>query len=595
MRFLVLVGVALVAPSLPAAPIPPEPVVVPLVVDVVRRPVDTWSQVLVYNGAQRGETIEVRDVRVIADGSVVAHARVDRSLPADPRYAELAATLERLPEEITERHRPRAFVPHDAPVFEGDEVLDRWRGAALLLDDLRRDYRTPGREPFVQVDLKVPMGRVFAAGSGAAEAGARAELLFEVVWRGSDGVERTTTARAEVRRLADRPAAPPELVAEAGGALTIHAGDLHVHSCHGEALGACPPSDNCAAESLQLFGSFTLDQLRSQYEALAVDWFTATDHSYCINDDAEFAAIAAEAAAASDASFLVLPDTELSSDEVGPQQGGDLGDLICFGLTEQNHMGAHDITSRKPGGDDDLLGFCDGFFSDALRRFTDNVASIRADGGYPVVHHPAADSWGWNSFEQLTGIEAGGVHGVEIWNGAARSGQEGNVGQWVDWLLADRLLYAYSGSDTHDAAFDFGANHVPLGGSFDAESLTTAIRAGRVYVSNGPLLVLSARVGPVRWWMGEIVALPADPPPTATVEVRSFYDVGPDGGVITVFRGRVGDGAEQAVCESGPLAGSGVFSCEVTIETDRSSHLRAYVENAGRSRVAYTNPVFFRR
>ncbi len=70
------------------------------------------------------------------------------------------------------------------------------------------------------------------------------------------------------------------------------------------------------------------------------------------------------------------------------------------------------------------------------------------------------------------------MHGVEIWNGGLQTGQGGNVGLWVDWLLAGRLLYAYGGSDTHDAAFDFGANHVIVDGALTDDNLEAALKAG---------------------------------------------------------------------------------------------------------------------
>ena len=79
---------------------------------------------------------------------------------------------------------------------------------------------------------------------------------------------------------------PSALASERAG-YSVHAGDLHVHSCHGEALDACAPSSDCTAESFQTSGSFSYAELRTMYEALGIDWFTATDHSYCINSETE--------------------------------------------------------------------------------------------------------------------------------------------------------------------------------------------------------------------------------------------------------------------------------------------------------------------
>ena len=379
--------------------------------------------------------------------------------------------------------------------------------------------------------------------------------------------------------------------AELGGGLTIHAGDLHVHSCHGESIGACSPSANCLAESLQVSGSFSFAELKSQFQALGIDWFTATDHSYCINSDSEYDGIADEVAAITDGLFIALPDTEVSSDESGPQSGSDLGDILCVGLTSASHMGAHGIDSRIFGGDDGLLGFCDGFFSDALESFHHNIDEIRAEGGYPIVHHPDADSWGWNSVEDAQGIEANALHGVEIWNGSTTSGQGSHVGSWVDWLLAGRILYAYSGSDTHDEAVDFGANRVLMSAPFTGENLEAALMAGRSFISNEHFLAITAGAGNRTLRMGDLQPLPPDLPPATPIELRTHYDVGTDSVTITLFRGKVGDAGETVVCND-TVTGSGVLTCDDEVAIDATSYYRSYSEETSGDRVAYTNPIF---
>jgi hypothetical protein len=377
-----------------------------------------------------------------------------------------------------------------------------------------------------------------------------------------------------------------------GRSVEVHAGDLHVHSCHGEAVNACSPSQDCPAESLQTSGSFSYAQLRSQYQALGLDWFTATDHSYCIDSDAEYQAIVAETAALTDATFVCAPDTELSSDEQGAQQGSDIADLLCFLGDPNNHMGAHGIDARKPGGSQGFLGFCNGFGTDALVGFASNAAAIRAEGGYPIVNHPAASSFAWNSFQGTLGIEGDQMHGVEIWNGATQSGQGGHVAQWVAWLLAGRILYGYSGSDTHDAAFAFGANHALfLGEPFTPAGLERVLKAGRVFVSNGHALVLEVEVDGIVLPMGALQAL-APSQPASALEVRAHYDFGADTATITLFRGRAGDPAESVLCQSGPLTGAGVFTCSDTVAPAARTWYRAYSATASGATTAYTNPVF---
>ena len=558
--------------------------VVPLAVDAVRRPLPVDARVLIYNPDPAGGRITLTGLSVYGGGVSLVERRLAVVLEGDARFGELAAIVERLPPEIAGHHAQRQFAPEAAPQWSPHEVPERLTEIESRLSELRALLATEDESAWIEVPVRLPLDRL-AAGAGAGET----ELRFEVTYRAGDGKGRRAVATHAIRRLPEWPELPAELDRDLG-ALTLHAGDLHVHSCHGEALNACAPSDDCAAESLQLFGSFTYAELESQYRALGLDWFTATDHSYCINDDAEYAAIAAEVAELTTSEFIAYPDTELSSDEEGPQSGIDLGDLLCLGLTEANHMGAHGIRSRKPGGNDDLLGFCDGLFSDVLDEFTDNIAAIRAEGGYAVANHPSAESWGWNSFEATGGIESGGLQGVEIWTGRTQSGQDGHVGQWVDWLLAGRILYAYSGSDTHDAAFDFGANHVILTEPFTPQNLKAATMGGRLFLSNGPLLALAARVDGEIALMGDIVPVTASGGP---VELRAYYSFGETPTTITLFRGAVGDAAELSLCTSAPLTDSGFFACSDTLVDGARSYYRAYAEDGAAERTAYTNPVFF--
>jgi hypothetical protein len=249
-------------------------------------------------------------------------------------------------------------------------------------------------------------------------------------------------------------------------------------------------------------------------------------------------------------------------------------------------MGAHGIATRKPGGSNGFAGFCNG-----VAGFQANAAAVRAEDGYPIVNHPAASSFAWNSVAATDGIEAGEMHGVEIWNGASMSGQGGNVGAWVNWLLGGRILYAYSGSDTHDAAFAFGANHALLEGEpFTIENVEAAVKGGRSYVSSGPFLTVEVELGPELLDMGTLHALPAGGPNRAAL-VRAHYDFGAGSGTVQLFEGQVGAGSETILCTSGTLSGAGTFECAATVSGAVASYYRAYASGSG---VAYSNPVFFR-
>jgi hypothetical protein len=568
------------------APEHDELIVVPFALDAVRTPGVTAAQVLAYWPVAEDEPARLNELRVLADGLLLHSEVLDVQLFGDPEYGQVNALIERMPVELTELHRPQRYFAAAADAeFAGLEAQARWEEINVRVAALRSAYDAGAPEPFVQLDFPLALDQLF---DGSERPGSTRIVTLELDWRTPAGVATTTRATHSVRLLAPLPVPPPSFQA-AHGSSTVHAGDLHVHSCHGEAVNACAPSGNCAAESFQTSGSFSYAQLKSQFQALGLDWFAATDHSYCIDDDAEYAAIVNEIAAINDPTFIAYPDIELSSDEEGSQSGSDAGDITCLFLTPQNHMGAHGITSRKSGGGSGFLGFCSG-----LNGFQSNAAAVRADGGYPIVHHPESGAaFAWNSIAATQGIEAGEMHGVEIWNGASQSGQGGHVGVWTNWLLGGRILYGYSGSDTHDAAFAFGANNVLLTGGepFGPVAISNAVRGGRVFVSSGHFLTVEVERGAETLAMGTQHALPAGGPNAAAI-VRAHYDFGGASGTITLFEGRAGAGAETTLCTSGSLTGAGVFECAATVSGSVSSYYRAYASGGGS--VAYSNPVFFR-
>jgi hypothetical protein len=563
-----------------------EPVLIPFTPTQIRVVSTVETAAFFHTPLDSEETVRLEELTVSSSGYVIHNEPLEVELMGDPRFAEVSALIERMPHN----HRPddtRYFAAADAPEFAGHEVVDIAREVAVRLNAIEEEYAAGRMRPYIQLDFPLHMDQVFAPEDPV---GSTREVVIQVAWSGPNGLGGTSTTSRAVTLMAP-PLSVPNSYQTSGTATSIHAGDLHVHSCHGEASGACAPSGNCAAESFQTSGSFSFAQLRSQYQALGIDWFTATDHSYCVNSSGEYNAIVAECAAQTDGSFLVMPDLELSSDEVGSQSGSDLANALCLGLTSANHMGAHQINARIPGGEDGFLGFCDGLFSDVLNSFTSNISTIRSQGGYPIAHHPTAGEFGWNSYDSTQGIEANALHGVEVWNGATQSGQGGDVGRWIDWLLDGRLLYAYSGSDTHDEATAFGSNNVLLEpGEFSVNGVHAALRGGRHFISNGHVLIMEAGLGGSSIPMGSMHPLPPHTGPT-NYTARVHYNFGADTSTISIFTGRAGDGSESTLCQSGPLTGQGVFECSTPLETSVNSWVRAYSQ--GGSVTAYTNPVFF--
>jgi len=562
-----------------------EVVLIPFAPDAVRVLADVPCQVHIGHSGTTEQPLRVERLRIAWDEYVLVDRALDVELLADSEYSAASALVERLPRAVTElQYERRAYAAADAPTVTARELPAVMTELGLRVDRLRERYPRGAPAPFVQVGFILHLDQVFEADAAP---GARRVLRISVDYRTGSGALATRVVDVPLTWLGP----PASLPSSLPPTTTVHAGDLHVHSCHGEALDACPPGGNCTAETVQLSGSFTFEQLKAQYQALGMDWFASTDHSYCIESEAERRAIVAEAELLTDDTFVCFPDLELSSDEVGPQQGSDLADLLCLGATRANHMGAHGVEPFQSGGSSGLFGFCDGF-GDVLTPFDENVAAIRARGGFPLVNHPSATFFGWNSFLSTHGIESEGLHGVEIWNGALQTGQEGDVGAWVDWLLAGRILYGYSGSDTHNNAFAFGANHALLSDApFTPRHLQAALRAGHVYVSNGPALVLELELGGQLLAMGGIHTVPTALPPTPIV-LRAHANFAGALGRVRLFRGRVGEPTETPLVTTAPFTGERLVECPATFVADTQTYYRAYAESEDGTLAAYSNPIF---
>ena len=580
------------------SPAPPRAVVLELhALESVREPRPFFAQLTVHHPGEVAGDLELEELRVEAAGEVVWTEPLDLVLQGDPEYGALQSLIERLPEELAHRHGPgghghaheaeRVYSSPDEPRLSMAEGLEALEEIPRRVRALQERMAAGGPVSFAQPTFLLPADQLLASD---APVGTEVECTIALRYRTAGGAVAEASVPYHLVRCAPLLGLPG-FESPAGGGPSIWSGDLHVHSCHGEAAGACAPSDNCTAETFQLSGSFSYAELKTQYQALGIDWFTATDHSYCVDTDGEYAAVVAECAAITDGSFVAIPDMELSSEEEGPQTGSDTGDLLCLLGPSANHMGAHGISNRIYGGDSGLLGFCNGLFSDALNGFQANLAEVNGQGGWAIANHPEGGSFGWNSRALAVGQEAGGLHGVEIWNGGLTTGQGGNVGAWVDWMLGGRRLYAYSGSDTHDEAFAFGANRVLVDGPLTAAAVEQALRAGRSFLSNGPALVVEADLGGVTLPMGSVQAVPSVLP-VQPVTARALLNTGAPG-TLTLFAGEVGAPGEVVLQSLAVGAGPLTLEADLPLSGATRQWVRAYFEASDGSQAAYTNPIFF--
>lgn len=244
---------------------------------------------------------------------------------------------------------------------------------------------------------------------------------------------------------------------------SYYLGDLHLHSAYSSWAGYDQSLwtwwDGCP--ELPIIYGYSIPQLKSISRALGYNWFSITDHSYCLNND-RFNNVKYESSRYSDSTFLILPSEELSVQDVGS-------------LPNIAHLGAHNLYSFIPGG---IFGDMNG--QNAINR-------VNYQNGFAIINHPTplGDLFGWNDYSVV------GEKGVEIWNGNYPSND--NINFWKNRLLKGFKTFAFSGTDSHGRSITGSNTNVAyIPGIFDKTSLDNAIKNGHNFVSNGPFLTMES-------------------------------------------------------------------------------------------------------
>ncbi len=564
------------------------------ILETVRERVDFTGSVEVNYPAPRGTILELKSLELSSGGEVYVEVPLSVTLAGDGGwYSGFVRDLEKLPPGLSYIYTQRKYYPEDHHVSLNDGEKDKLHRDLLdRVEEAREDPYFAVNPPTELIKFEVPVEELVSPEEF--RPGARIPLKVRIRFdrgKGEETLELDHTIRV-VERLPSGPQGKFRMgngtVLEMAG--SWHYGDLHVHDCKDEAsiIGerGCP---TCYAESLNWGDDNSLSEMKNQYAAMGADWFTITSHSYCLESASEYIQVRSQANSLSGPGFLVIPDTELSSEEEGPQEGDDTANVWCWNGV--NHMGAHWITSWKAGGTDGLLEFCD----EPIQGFSENIRNIRSEGGFGIINHPAGEEFVWNSYQYTHGFNRDdGFQGVEIWNGPFRSGQSGSAGWWVRKLLDGQPMYAYSGSDTHDDVFDYGWNHVFVVGQYNSNNLKTALKLGRSYISNYQSLVviLSDRSAGRRAMMGG--GFPVTP--GTVLEVGIYYDFGTKTGNIELYKGVSGASGETLFHQEGGLSGSGwLFIEDPSPASSGYVYYRAYSSvTSGGNFTAYTNPVWAR-
>jgi predicted metal-dependent phosphoesterase TrpH len=225
---------------------------------------------------------------------------------------------------------------------------------------------------------------------------------------------------------------------------------------------------------------------------------------------------------------------------------------------------------------------------DAVDRF---LGEIHRGGGLAVAAHPfspfAGCSWRFG---------AGGLDGIEVWNGPWTADDEVAVGDWDAMLVANaragRWVPAVANSDAHREPQAIGLPHnVVLAADLERRAVLGGVRSGRLWMAESAAvdLSLAATGGGRSAGIGQRLDVGAGQPVTVRLEVA-----GAAGQVARL----VTDGGQVLEARL-PDSGPGVVEWTTTPQV--SAYVRAEVRRpeptatTPDTMVALTNPVFLGR
>lgn len=250
-------------------------------------------------------------------------------------------------------------------------------------------------------------------------------------------------------------------------------------------------------------------------------WYKGNTHTHTKNSDGDAAPeVVARWYKEHDYQFVVITDHEFLTD-VAPLNSilGASGRFLVMRGQEvtqwsmdTTHLGAHvnAIDNNRvvyPVGAARCVGSGCGRVAAAdvplAETFKQNIAGIRAAGGVAQVNHPNA--WWSVRVNDLYGIPDTTL--LEIWNGAPETNNLGGVDDsgrailsteaiWDTLLTRGKVVWGVGSDDTHDIYKTEGDDLARPGQAWivvradtlTPEAITTSLRQGRFYASNGVTL-----------------------------------------------------------------------------------------------------------
>ncbi len=352
----------------------------------------------------------------------------------------------------------------------------------------------------------------------------------------------------------------------------LYYGDLHIHTGYSSWIGYdgdfWSGDDNCGKESLNWGGS-TIEEIKSQAAALDLDWFTITDHSYCL-DSSEWANLKSECEGYSDSTFLCVAGEEMSVDE----EVGDFETLCDNNKLETAHLGIRGINNLVEQTPTEV--WCPN-----EPHAQDVIDQVNLNNGISIVNHPYTELEIWD-FESFDADAITNETGVEVWNGEWDSYDESAHNKWVQLLLNGKKIFAFSGTDTHDGASDIVYTGVYLD-NFQSANLIYNLKKGKSFISNNGAIRFTIQSNLNTAQLGDTFVNYGE-----SSVIQIYYNV-INRCNLTLFKGIQGD--KESAISLGWISGNGNSVYYPTLQTNSYYRLEC-LNNTNR---IYTNPIWIKK
>lgn len=229
--------------------------------------------------------------------------------------------------------------------------------------------------------------------------------------------------------------------------------------------------------------------------------------------------------------------------------------------------------------------------------FEELAADVHAQGGLVGVNHPFSGRQAWHR----TDAPWADIDLLEVVNASQGANNDAAIGLWDRLLSAGHRIVAVAGTDVHDPDEDadrlgqlttlLRQDQLPVGARSE-EAVIAAIAQGRVCVSRGASIDLSARSGEAEAPMGGELTL------AGPLEVRAEIST-PFDGVLFLFRDgllwnlhpvHAGDSAVTVIDRSGAR---GPYRAELH-RGDESEQFWASCNRSHESLLSLSNPIWVR-